>query len=50
VHWANAHARGHHTGGPKADHTLTFTLDHSSGAAPVVQRAALLPSYVNIGF
>ena len=31
---ANAHhARGHHTGGPKADHALTFNLDHSSGAA-----------------
>jgi len=26
-------ARSHHPDGPKADHALTFKLDHSSGAA-----------------
>ena len=28
-----ARARGHHPDGPKANHALTFNLDHSSGAA-----------------
>jgi len=28
-----ARARGHHPDGPKANHALTFKLDHSSGAA-----------------
>jgi hypothetical protein len=38
VHWATATcARGHRSDGPKANHALTFKLDHSSGAAQYQQ-------------
>ena len=38
-------ARGHHPDGPKADHALTFNLDHSSGAAQLIE--VLQVKYLN---
>jgi len=41
-------ARGHHPDGPKANHALTFKLDHSSGAAhtPVLHRESKQLAFV----